>query len=59
MDKVVVEDQRGRECCVERKGMGQEQVEKKNEDKGLETEFFLMSEVCSIVIFQFYRSLVF
>lgn len=53
MDKIVVlvEDQRGRECWVERKGMGWEQIEKNIEDKGVETEFFLMSEVCNVVIF--------
>lgn len=49
-NKVVVEDQRGRECWGEKKGMGWEQEEKNNEDKRVETEFFLKSEVCSIVI---------
>lgn len=51
MGKAVTEDQRDRECWVERKGMDQEQIQKNNEDKGVETEFFLMYEVCSIVIF--------
>lgn len=31
--------------------MGWEQVDKNNEDEGVETEFFLMSDVCSVLIF--------